>query len=90
MANLQFQRRTAGSRSAGHRLTNAGAVPLIRALRPLGEAAFNQGSARSSSEVLDKVSAAAERETPLSCNLASAQEVGSFLRGKPHWILGKA
>lgn len=71
----------------GHRLANAGAAPLIRALRralgPLGEAAFNQGSARSSSEVLDKVSAAAERENPLSCNLASAQEVGSFLKGKP-------
>lgn len=50
-----------GSLSAGHRL---GAVPLIRARRPLGEAAFNQGPARSSSEVLDKVSAAAERETP--------------------------
>lgn len=35
-----------------------------RALGPLGEAAFNQGWARSSSEVLAKVSAAAERETP--------------------------
>lgn len=49
----------------GHGRANAGAVSLIRALLgPLGEAAFNQGSARSSSEVLDKVSAAAERETP--------------------------
>lgn len=69
MANLPFQpRRAAGSLSAGRRRANGGGVPLIRALRgalgPLGEAAFNQGSARSSSEVLDKVPAAAERETP--------------------------
>lgn len=68
-----------------------GALSLIRALRralgPPGEAAFNQGSAGSSSEVLTKVSAAAERETPFSCNLASAQEGGR----KNLWrILGKA